>query len=478
MRTEITLPHLTPSPLLVYRVTPLWDNYTLCATARLPPTLEHISPSTSEAHFHPLLHADPRSPAYRPILLHSHAGAPFFDLPLTSSHLKNNESLNVRETEGTQFTIYSTGSHAEGKCALRGISLSLDYRASAGRTAARYYPALPAWALGVALWVFGMHWSSISSSSAGGLLGAPLPSPKQTLHRFVTRHLPILMLVAYFAAHVSLAPEYLLGNSGRSALAPLVPLILLLATGTTTVIYALLHVILYLPTLFYRAKVRSSGSEKDWDRDDEEGQVDIRKRGAALAAVLVAVGTVVPWQAAMLAAWTWHLLTTARSAAYLAARGVGGADSTPPEYERLALSELSDDGTLQPEPERTHVISTARAARNAHAEHLHLLLLLTLLLPFAAPGLAVWARIGFVGLMAGAGEAFRGDHSVWAILPVVVGVEWAGRRRRGGVFEATRYVFPPYFLPPSLAKPSLTIVGYASPDPSRSHPHRRSMPQR
>ncbi|VDC04233.1 unnamed protein product [Peniophora sp. CBMAI 1063] len=432
MRTEVTLPRLTPSSLLVYRATPLWDNYTLCATARIPPTLEYTSPSASEAHWYPLIHADPHSPAYRPILLHSHAGAPFFDLP--AAPVKNNESA----FEGTQFTIYSTGSHAEGKCQLKGLSLSLDWRASAGRAATRYWPALPAWTLGVALWLFGMHWSASSSSAlASTLPGAPLPAPKQTLHRFVTRHLPILMFVSYIAAHFALAPEYLLGNSGRSALAPLAPLMLFLATGAVTVVYALLEVKLYLPTLFYRAKLRTSGADGEKERDEEDG-VDIRKRGAAIVAIIVAVGTIVPWQAALTGAWLWHLHTTALAAAHLAARG--GADTTPPEYERLSLTERDDDIPLDHPPHAP--ISSARQTRNALAEHKHLLLLITLMFPFAGPGLAVWARIGVKGMTAGAGDAFRGDHAVWGVLPFVVAVEWAGRRRRGGVFEATRIRIP------------------------------------
>jgi hypothetical protein len=90
----------------------------------LPPVLEHLS--FSEAHFHPLTHP-------RPLLLHTHTGAPF-----TSS----------LHTRGLNLTLYSSLD-----CQVTSLRLHVDWWGTIGRAGARYWAAVPVWAVGIVMWL-------------------------------------------------------------------------------------------------------------------------------------------------------------------------------------------------------------------------------------------------------------------------------------------------------------------------------------
>ncbi|KZV72503.1 hypothetical protein PENSPDRAFT_359533 [Peniophora sp. CONT] len=95
-------------------------------------------------------------------------------------------------------------------------------------------------------------------------------------------------------------------------------------------------------------------------------------------------------RAALAGAWVENLFATARTVAHLAAHG--GADSTPPEYERVALMER-DDMTLDRHTDCDHA-PLARQAQNGLAELHHLSHLFSFMSPFAKPGLVVWTHVG------------------------------------------------------------------------------------
>ena len=102
----------------------------------LPPLLEHTSPS--EAHFYSLMHA-------RPSLLHTHSSAPF---------------ISHTHTHGLNLTLY-----ASPDCKIDSLHLRVDWWASLGRAGARYWTAVPGWAVGIVAW---MLFSALGEYEHGG----------------------------------------------------------------------------------------------------------------------------------------------------------------------------------------------------------------------------------------------------------------------------------------------------------------------
>ena len=105
--------------------------------AILPPLLEHTSPS--EAHFHPLTQP-------RPLLLHAHSSAPFTSHPHTP--------------RGLNLTLYTSQD-----CKVASLHLRVDWWSSLGRAGARYWTAVPAWAVGVVVW---MLFNALGEYERGG----------------------------------------------------------------------------------------------------------------------------------------------------------------------------------------------------------------------------------------------------------------------------------------------------------------------
>jgi hypothetical protein len=131
--------------LLVYRVTP---THALGQSCLLPPILEHQS---LDAHFHPLTQL-------RSLLLHTHTSAPF-----TSS----------LHTRGLSLTIYSSLD-----CQITSLNLRLDWWGTIGRAGARYWVAVPAWAVGIVTW---LTFTAVSHYERGGKTAVcHRPSPPLT----------------------------------------------------------------------------------------------------------------------------------------------------------------------------------------------------------------------------------------------------------------------------------------------------------
>ncbi|KAI0319954.1 PGAP1-like protein-domain-containing protein [Amylostereum chailletii] len=141
LRTRVELPHLLSHALLVYRVAPVASLSEACLSSLFPPLLEHTSPS--ETHFHPLALSAP-NPNARPLLLHAHTSAPFLKGPSPGLHL----------------TV-----HSSGECGVVALDLSIDWWATFGRMAIRYWAAIPGFAVGTILC---MVFSAWSTSETGG----------------------------------------------------------------------------------------------------------------------------------------------------------------------------------------------------------------------------------------------------------------------------------------------------------------------
>lgn len=153
----------------------------------------------------------------------------------------------------------------------------------------------------------------------------------------------------------------------------------------------------------------------------------------------------VPWQVAYLGCWLIHLFTCATSGQFHLPAGpaaltpravrpviplirVRDTDDAAAEDEELI--EITNHTTQrEPSPHPTY------AADNRN-HNMHLLLLMTWLLPLAAPVLAVWVR---TLITAGLTTPFDGDHNFFNVAPFLVLVDFISWHS-GALFERQRSV--------------------------------------
>src|SRR5216684_4618290 len=193
----------------------------------LPPLLEDTS--SSEAHFHPLMQS-------RPLLLHTHTGAPFTSSP---------------RTRGLNLTLYTSSD-----CQVASLRLRIDWWGTLGRAGARYWTAVPGWAVGIVMWLM---FTAMGINERGGKTmlfsfapgrtdlncKAPVPSVPKTLSLFVRETLSRLLGVSFVVSLLPLPQDYVLGNSGEVFFALLTPLIILLVTGLVIVSWWAIYMIMY-----------------------------------------------------------------------------------------------------------------------------------------------------------------------------------------------------------------------------------------
>lgn len=130
----------------------------------------------------------------------------------------------------------------------------------------------------------------------------------------------------------------------------------------------------------------------------------------SLIVVCGAVFLFIPWQVTYLGCWLLHLYTCASSMQTLKLQGTGRVGP----------------GTMD-----------AREVKQNNLNYnLHLLLLMTWLLPLTAPVLAVWVR---TLLTAGYTTPFDGDHNFLAVLPFLILADFSSWAP-GKLFDTTRYV--------------------------------------
>lgn len=138
----------------------------------------------------------------------------------------------------------------------------------------------------------------------------------------------------------------------------------------------------------------------------------------------------VPWQVAFLGSWILHLHTCASSAATI--------KSLPDSSAAIPFIRRSDDRPQQNE-EHTGENRSQRLPldeqKNMHHHNMLILLLMTWLLPLAAPALAVWVR---TLATAGLTTPFDGDHNFLNAAPFLVMVDFASWTR-GPLFQRQRF---------------------------------------
>ena len=360
--------------------------------AILPPLLEHTS--HSEAHFHPLTHP-------RPLLLHAHSSAPFTSHPHTP--------------RGLNLTLYTSQD-----CKVASLHLRVDWWSSLGRAGARYWTAVPAWAVGVVVWMLfnalgeyerggtkHRHFFFVSRCNTDAYNEAPMPSVSESLSRFTRGTLPRLLVATFILSLLPLSKDYVLGNGGEVFFAPHAPFVLLIATGLVVVSWWLLGVLMWPIRKSKRILTRTKS---------ETGLGIARTTLLSMLIILILISTLIPWQVAFLVSWSIHLVTCAT---HLTSPSSPGDARTPP--------------MRSPSPRRTQHHPSPHDAE-------HVLLLLTWLLPLTAPVLAVWARtLATAGLGAAVSTA-GGDHNVLSVAPYLVLVDFASWTR-DALFLPVRCVF-------------------------------------
>ncbi|KAL0950184.1 hypothetical protein HGRIS_010177 [Hohenbuehelia grisea] len=387
LRTQVEMPNLLTNVLVVYRLTPVLKPRDQCSETLLPPLVMHTS-HQAETHYYPLMPIS--TPSHR-ILLHSHGAAPYVS---SISGLIG----------GLRFVIYSSG--ASGCDAdIVGLRINLDWSATIGRLVSRYPTTVVCWAVGVVALVLFGAWG-ISDT------GATMPSVHQSLIVFCRRTLPYLMFVSFWIAFLPLPERYYLGTGGQPLFAPLAPLLLLVATGLVCTLWAVLLMIMWPLAKFGAARS---------PRNIEYSAVR-KTTVVSMSLIFLAVFLFVPWQVAYLVCWIIHLFTCA---------SFGGLSDKDAGGREVAIPLVSRDGGDQPVISQKESLSVS-ATRIDNANHcMHILLLMTWLLPLAAPTLAVWVRTLFT---AGFTTPFDGDHFVLSVAPFLILVDfvsWAG----GGLLQ-------------------------------------------
>ncbi|KAI0296337.1 PGAP1-like protein-domain-containing protein [Multifurca ochricompacta] len=379
--TKVQLPSLLSNALLVYRVSATYASERSCNQPLLSPLLEHAS--HFETHFHPLTQS-------RPLLLHAHTGAPFTSSP---------------HTHGVNLTLYVLPD-----CNVTSLRLRVDWWGTLGRMGARYWAAVPGWAVGVVAWVLfnalGIHER-----------GAPMPSVAESLSIFTRETLPSLLGVFFVLSLLPLPNDYLLGNQGEFIFASLTPLILLLVTGLVTVSWWLVCVFMWsfgkLGKRFLARKKVIAGISKTTI--------------LSMVLILLLVAIIIPWQVAFLGCWIIHLVTCATTYTTLPSSNA----ITPPPPPR-SPSPTHKRNTLLYPPRIVSPITTPIVATPPASSHdgEHLLLLLTWLLPLSAPVLAVWVRtLATTPRPTALGSVGSGDHNLFSVAPYLILVDYASWTR-------------------------------------------------
>jgi len=250
---------------------------------------------------------------------------------------------------------------------------------------------------------------------------APMPSVSETLSLFVRKTLPRLLGVSFVVSLLPLPRDYVLGNGGEVFFALLTPLILLLVTGLVIASWWAIRTFTF-PII--RVLALRNFARRRKRKDYYYSRID---RNTVLSMLFIAllVIVVLPWQVAFLGCWVIHLVTCATTTSHTTS---GEEATTPPRSLSPSTSSQAQQGSSR------------------HHEASHVLLLLTWLLPLAAPVLAVWVRtLATAGPIALDGIG-TGDHNFLSVAPYLILVE----EYAAATWTSTRD--SPLFLPPRSKK--------------------------
>ncbi|KAJ3740976.1 PGAP1-like protein-domain-containing protein [Lentinula detonsa] len=380
LQTSVSFPKLSSNALVVYRVVPLMADDSLCRDQPfLAPLLMHTS-HPSETHYFPFTTKSPHR-----ILLHTHGSAPY-------------AYPNSGSNEGFELVIYSVINGCSMQ--LRGFDLLIDWTATLGRWPTRYFTTIVCWAVGIVSLIVFDAWSSGENNAI-----PCVPPVSRSLTEFARRRLLKLLLASYLLSLLPL-PDYLfIGMKGEWLYAPIAPLLLLIASGLVCVSWMVLVV-----TMWPIGKISYIFSA----RQREEIVSARRSTVISICFIFALIFFLVPWQVAYLCCWLIHLQSCA-SDRFASPEPVTQVSTAIPLLSRLDESPSGSRGGSEQPSRNKHLIN------NSHHKA-HLLLLMTWLLPLAAPVLVVWVR---TLVTAGLSTPFDGDHFFLNVAPFMILVDFS-----------------------------------------------------
>ncbi|KZT24547.1 PGAP1-domain-containing protein [Neolentinus lepideus HHB14362 ss-1] len=404
---EIFFPNLVSNALVVYKLIPVFSSDPgACSASLLPPLLSHAS-SASETSYHPLA----LPPSSHQILLHTHAAAPYISTFVPSADLPS-EAVS---DHGLRLRIFSSNEHQP--CKIDALTIHVDWWATIGRWAARYWTACVIWSVAIAAILM---WSAITQIEET----ESVTSPTLTLHTYARGTLPILLPVVFVAAIVPWPTEFYLGLGWHSLATGLIGgCIAVLLVMTSSGLVAVTWFMLICGMAVMRRLTMIFG------RPREDTSVR-RNTILSISLVFVLIFFFVPWQVAFLGNWFIFLWVCGTKSLE-----ISGASS--PRVEAVPLvhraGTMASNTCSRNDDDNVTDSSRARAiVQSTHNFYLHFLLLKTLLLPLVAPVLAVWVRTLYT---AGLTTPFDGDHNFLFVAPWLILVDytsWAS----GGDFLA------------------------------------------
>lgn len=191
-----------------------------------------------ETHYFPLTKVQPHR-----VLLHTHTPAPYIP------------SSSVNYPPGVNFIIYSSGSTG---CSseLHGLRIDIDWSATLGRWASRFPTTLVTWAIGIVALIIFEAWSA--HEQTGGELFrlfflstaltcslADVTKVSTSLSTYGRRTLPKLLLGSFVVAMLPLPSQIYLGTGGGLTLAPIAPLLVLIASGLVGIVWWILLIFMW-----------------------------------------------------------------------------------------------------------------------------------------------------------------------------------------------------------------------------------------
>ncbi|KAL4247022.1 GPI inositol-deacylase [Abortiporus biennis] len=364
--SDVKLTHLLSNALLVYRATPKYKS--VCTDALLYPLLQHTS-HPSETHYYPLR---------KPVLLHTHGSAPYLPTPFN---------------RGINLTVYTSS-----ECQLDTLEVTVDWWGTVGRWGVRYWSAVASWAVGIVAFVTFNAWRASETTGV-------LPPLSVSLSSFVTGWLSQSLMAVWVFSLLPLKPHVWLGNTGAFAFSFIAPMVLLIATGLVVVLWWILQVLMMPIRIFHKSGLRLQ----------ESSGINIsRNTLVSMGLVLLLIFLLVPWQVAFLGCWIYHCYTCARNV----------PSGHPPSNTPMALTPVTPRNQVEEMDFSANDAGSCPSLiqrQNATYASQYLLLLMTWLLPLAAPVLAVWIR---TLATAGYTTPFDGDHNVFFVVPFILMVEF------------------------------------------------------
>ena len=242
-----------------------------------------------------------------------------------------------------------------------------------------------------------------------------------------------LVLACFVISFAPLPESLYLGTRGEPVFAPISALLIALAGGLVYVSWWLLVALMW--PIGKIAKVLSRSVKRDVrlfsalanaicrPTSRPEKQQIGRYTVLSMGLVFILITFFVPWQVAYLGCWLIHLYTCATSQP-------PPARATSPALETIALAPRDEDDHTRAEQQQR------KDDFNRHNHSMHILILMTWLLPLSAPVLVVWVH---TLATAGLTTPFDGDHFFGNVAPFLVLVDFASWTR-GPLLPPHRYV--------------------------------------